>query len=61
MNQRDGEIMNPNGEIVIGNASENAIFRAQDAMRSVAEKMGIASADDVQTLVNKERYGEEDA
>ncbi len=53
--------MNPNGEIVIGNASENAIFRAQDAMRSVAEKMGIASADDVQTLVDKERYGEEDA
>ena len=53
--------MNPNGELVIGNASENAIFKAQDAMCGVAEQMGIMDDEDVQALVDEGRYGEEDA
>lgn len=48
-----------NGEIVIGNASENAIFKAQDAMRGVAEQMGIACDEDVQALVDEARYGKD--
>lgn len=46
-----------NGEIVIGNASENAIFKAQNAMRGVAEQMGVASDEDIQALVDEARYG----
>ena len=48
-----------NGEIVIGNASENAIFKAQDAMRGVSEQMGIVGDEDVQALVDEARYGKD--
>jgi AbrB family looped-hinge helix DNA binding protein len=48
-----------NGEIVIGNASENAILKAQDAMRGVAEQMGVADEEDVQALVDETRYGKD--
>lgn len=48
-----------NGEIVIGNASESAIFKAQNAMRGIAEQMGIAEDEDVQALVDEVRYGKD--
>lgn len=48
-----------NGEIVIGNASESAIFNAQSAMRGVAEQMGVADEADVQALVDEVRCGKE--
>ena len=52
--------MNPTEKIGVGNTSENAIFKAQDAMRGVTEQMDIAGDDDVQTLVNEVRYGKGD-
>ncbi|MDD7738494.1 MAG: AbrB/MazE/SpoVT family DNA-binding domain-containing protein [Fusicatenibacter sp.] len=45
-----------NGEIVIRNASSQAIYKAQAAFSGVAEEMGIYNEDDVQTLVNEIRY-----
>ncbi|MCM1539211.1 MAG: type II toxin-antitoxin system PrlF family antitoxin [bacterium] len=47
----------PNGEVVINNASAQAIYKAQNAFEGVAEEMGIYNDDDVQSLVNKVRYG----
>lgn len=47
------------GEIVMSNASSQAIRKAQAAFTGVAEDMGIYSEDDVQALVNEVRYGKE--
>ncbi|MCM1102506.1 MAG: type II toxin-antitoxin system PrlF family antitoxin [Clostridium sp.] len=47
----------PNGEVVINNASAQAIYKAQNAFDGVAEEMGIYNDDDVQSLVNEVRYG----
>ena len=41
------------GEVVIRNASEQAIRRAQTAFADTAEAMGLSSEDDVQTLVEE--------
>ena len=49
----------PNGEVVLSNASAQAIKKAQTAFAGVAEEMGIFSEDDVQELVNEVRYGKE--
>lgn len=46
------------GEIVINNASATAILRAQDAFTEVAKDFGGSSVEDVQSLVDKVRYGE---
>ncbi|MCM1058012.1 MAG: AbrB/MazE/SpoVT family DNA-binding domain-containing protein [Firmicutes bacterium] len=46
-----------NGEVVINNASAQAIYKAQNAFSGVAEEMGIYNDDDVQSLVNEVRYG----
>lgn len=46
---------NPNGEVVMTNASANAILKAQAAFSGAAEAMGITSEDDVQSLVNELR------
>lgn len=46
-----------NGEVVIGNASETAILKAQAAMRGVAEQLGVNDDSDVQALVDEVRYG----
>lgn len=46
-----------NGEIVISNASAQAIRKAQSAFTGAAEEMGISSEDDVQALVDEIRYG----
>jgi AbrB family looped-hinge helix DNA binding protein len=50
---------NSRGEIVINNASAQAIYKAQKAFEGVAEQMGVSNEDDVQTLVNEVRYGKE--
>lgn len=47
----------PNGEIVITNASAQAIRKAQAAFSGVAEEAGIHSEEDVQSLVDEIRYG----
>lgn len=49
---------NPNGEIVIGNASANAIFKAQKALSGVAETLGVQTEDDVQKLVDEVRHAD---
>ena len=48
---------NQNGEIVVSNASAQAIRRAQAAFAGAAETMGLSGDDDVQALVNEVRYG----
>lgn len=49
----------PNGEVVIYNASVQAIYKAQKAFEGVAEQMGVYNEDDVQSLVDEVRYGKE--
>ena len=48
---------NDSGEIVLGNASANALFKVQNAMEGVAERLGVYNEDDVQKLVDEVRYG----
>ena len=48
---------NPNGEVVINNASAQAIYKAQKAFEGAAEQMGVENEDDVQALVDEIRYG----
>ena len=50
---------NAKGEIVINNASAQAICKAQRAFQGVAEELGVYNDDDVQQLVNEVRYGKE--
>ena len=45
------------GEIVINNASATAIVRAQAAFAGAAGDFGVATVDDVQSLVDEVRYG----
>lgn len=45
------------GEIVVSNASAQAIRRAQAAFAGAAEEMDIASEEDVQALVDELRVG----
>lgn len=47
----------PNGDIVINNASTQAIYKTQTAFQGVAEAMGVHNDEDVQALVNEVRYG----
>ena len=49
----------PNGEVVINNASAQAIYKAQEAFAGVAEEIGVSDEDDVQDLVNEVRYGKD--
>ncbi len=50
---------NEDGEIIVTNASAQAIKRAQTALSGAAEMIGISSEDDVQALVDEIRYGKE--
>jgi AbrB family looped-hinge helix DNA binding protein len=52
-------IEKPNGEIVIHNASSQAIYNAQKAFAGVAEHLGVHNEEDVQELVNEVRYGKD--
>ena len=47
------------GEVVLSNASAQAICKAQSAFSGAAEAMGISSEEDVQALVDEVRYGKE--
>lgn len=49
-------IQKPNGEVVINNASAQAIYKAQEAFKGVAEQMGVYNEEDIQELVNEVRY-----
>ena len=49
---------NKSGEIVLDNASANALNKVQNAMAGVAERLGLRDEDDVQKLVDEVRYGE---
>jgi len=49
---------NKSGEIVLDNASANALFKVQNAMEGVAERLSLLDEDDVQKLVDEVRYGE---
>ena len=46
------------GDVVISNASAQALRKAQSAFVGAAEEMGIANEDDAQALVDETRYGE---
>lgn len=50
---------NQDGEIVVSNASSNAIRKAQSAFAGAAEVMGVSSEDDIQVLVEEMRYRKE--
>ena len=50
---------NANGEIVINNASAQAIYKAQKSFEGLAEDIGVYNDDDVQALVNEVRYGKD--
>lgn len=47
------------GEIVMSNASSQAIRKAQAAFAGAAEAMGVHGEDDIQALVDEVRYGKE--
>lgn len=47
------------GEVVMSNASTQAIRKAQAAFSDAAETMGITSEDDIQAFVNEIRYGKD--
>lgn len=49
----------PSGEVVIHNASAQALYKAQKAFEGVAEQMGVYDEDGVQALVDEVRYGRE--
>jgi len=53
-------IKKSNGEIMIINASNQAIDDAQQSFEGVAEDIGVANEDDVQELVGEVRYGKND-
>jgi len=53
-------VQKPNGEIVVNNASVQAIYDAQQSFEGVAENIGVSNEDDVQDLVDEVRYGKDD-
>ena len=52
---------NKGGEVVVANASAQALSKVQDAFSGLAEKLGVKDEDDVQALVDEVRYGGERA
>lgn len=51
-------LQNGNGEIVLSNASSNALLKAQNSFSGLAEKIGVKSEDDVQALVDSVRHAD---
>jgi AbrB family looped-hinge helix DNA binding protein len=47
---------NKSGEIVLNNASANALYKVQNAMEGVAGRLGLRDEEDVQKLVDEVRY-----
>ena len=52
-------MQNKNGEVVINNASFNAIQKAQKASEGVAEELGSPGEEEIQSWVDETRYGKE--
>ena len=50
-------VQNDSGEIVLSNASELAIRKAQKAFEGAAKRLGVKNDDDVMALVSEVRYG----
>ena len=50
-------IQKPNGKEVVSNASTQTIRRAQAAFAAAADEFGVGGEEDVQALINEERYG----
>ncbi len=50
-------LQNRDGEVVVSNASAQAIRRAQAAFSGAAETIGVGDEADVQVLVDEVRYG----
>lgn len=50
-------IQKPSGEVVIDNASADALLKAQKTFEGVAEELGVQNEEDVQALVDEVRYG----
>lgn len=53
-------VQRPTGEIVISNASVEALYKVQKAFAGVADELGVYDEDDVQKLVDEVRYGKEE-
>ena len=49
-------LQNQNGDIILTNASSQAIRKAEAAFSGAAEAMGVSSEDDIQALVDELRY-----
>ena len=47
----------PDGDVVVSNASAQAIHQAQAAFLGAADELGVRNEDDVQALVDEVRYG----
>ena len=52
-------LQNEKGEIVINNASVNAIRKAQAVFDGIADKPGNPNEEEIQSWVNEIRYGED--
>lgn len=48
-----------NGEVIMSNASSQAIRKAQAAFSGAAEEVGISDEDEVQDLIDELRYGKD--
>lgn len=53
-------VQSPTGEIVISNASVEALYKVQNAFAGVADELGVYDEDDVQELMDEFRYGKVD-
>ena len=47
-----------NGEVAIDNASSTAIINAQKTFEGASRDFGVSSEEDVQRLIDEERYSE---
>ena len=52
-------LRNEKGEIVIDNASVNAIRKAQTAFAGVAERLGNPAEEEIQSWIDDIRYGKD--
>lgn len=48
-----------NGEVIMSNASSQAILKAQATLAGATEEMGLSDEDDVQELIDELRYGKD--
>jgi AbrB family looped-hinge helix DNA binding protein len=52
-------MQNESGEVVVENASINAIRKAQKAFEGIAEELGNPGEDEIQLWVDEVRYGKD--